>query len=72
MAIAEGAEVFVTGEMKHHEVNAALASGLSVILGGHTATERGYLPRLAAVLAERLPRVKFFVSKEDRDPLVLR
>lgn len=71
-AQADGAEALVTGEMKHHEVNAALASGLSVILGGHTATERGYLPRFARVLEDRLPAVKFVVSREDRDPLVLR
>jgi hypothetical protein len=71
-AIAEGCDVFVTGEMKHHEVNACLAAGLSVILGGHTATERGYLPRFARLLRERLSGVEFVVSKADRDPLVLK
>jgi dinuclear metal center YbgI/SA1388 family protein len=71
-ARADGCEVFVTGEMKHHEVNAALAAGLSVILGGHTATERGYLPSYATLLGARLPGVEFVVSSADRDPLVLR
>jgi dinuclear metal center YbgI/SA1388 family protein len=71
-ARADGCEVFVTGEMKHHEVNAALAAGLSVILGGHTPTERGYLPTYAAALHARLPTVDFRVSAADRDPLVLR
>ena len=71
-ASAEGCEVFITGEMKHHEVTATVASGMSVILGGHTATERGYLPRLAAKLGELLPRVKFVLSTADRDPLIVR
>lgn len=71
-AKADGCEVFITGEMKHHEVNAALATGMSIILGGHTATERGYLPRLAEMLHARLPRAEFIVSKSDKDPLVLR
>ncbi len=71
-ARADGCEVFVTGEMKHHEVNAALAAGLSVILGGHTATERGYLPSYASLLRARLPKAEFVVSSADRDPLVLR
>lgn len=71
-AKADGCEVFITGEMKHHEVNAALATGMSIILGGHTATERGYLPRLSTMLKDRLHRAEFIVSKADRDPLVLR
>jgi len=69
-AMKEGCEVFVTGEMKHHEVMAALAGGMSVVLGGHTTTERGYLPRLARVLAERLAGASFVVSEMDREPLV--
>lgn len=71
-AAADGCQVFVTGEMKHHEVNAALAQGLSVLLGGHTATERGYLPHLAERLGGLLNGARFIVSKTDRDPLELR
>jgi putative NIF3 family GTP cyclohydrolase 1 type 2 len=43
---------------------------MSVVLGNHTSTERGYLPRLARLLTERLPGVECLVSKADRDPLV--
>lgn len=67
-AAADGCEVFVTGEMKHHEVMALLGQGVSVILGGHTATERGYLPRLAERLKREVPSdVKVVVSKADRE-----
>ncbi|MBC7835389.1 MAG: Nif3-like dinuclear metal center hexameric protein [Phycisphaerales bacterium] len=71
LALAEGCEVFVTGEMKHHEVLAATGEGLSVILAGHTTTERGYLPNLAERLGELLPGIKVIFSREDRNPLVL-
>ncbi len=71
-ARADGCEVFVTGEMRHHEVCAATASGMSVILGGHTATERGYLPTLVQRLEQALPGVRVVLSAEDVDPLVCR
>jgi putative NIF3 family GTP cyclohydrolase 1 type 2 len=54
--------------MKHHEVLWALNAGMSVILGGHTATERGYLPRLKALLEAE--GVSARLSEADRDPLV--
>ncbi len=68
-AQADGCQVFVTGEMKHHEVLALLNAGLSVILAGHTNTERGYLPRLADLVKGKLPGLSTIVSTEDRDPL---
>ncbi|WFD18236.1 hypothetical protein MCAP1_000435 [Malassezia caprae] len=62
-------DVWVTGEMGHHEVLAANARGVSVILANHTNTERRYLadvlqPRLAADL-----QVGVHVSQVDADPL---
>lgn len=70
LAKSEECEVFVTGEMKHHEVLGALNAGMSVVLGGHTSTERGYLPRLQARIEELLPSLKVVVSRSDVDPLV--
>ena len=46
--------LFVTGEMSHHEVLAARREGFAVVLGGHTRTERGYLPVLRGKLLEAL------------------
>jgi len=68
-AISEGCELFVTGEMKHHDVLAATMRGLSIMLAGHTRTERPYLPILAARLAAMLPGEQVLVSTADRDPL---
>lgn len=70
-AAAEGCELFVTGEMKHHEVLRAVNLGLSVIVAGHTNTERGYLPRLRARLLELLPEAKIMVSSCDCDLMVV-
>lgn len=67
----EGCEVFVTGELSHHKTLALVNAGVSVILGEHTGTERGYLPRLADKLVAALPGVDVVVSKADRDPLTL-
>ena len=70
-AIAQGCTVFITGEMRHHDILRAQASGCSVILAGHTNTERGYLPvlirRLVELIGDAAPQ--FIVSRKDRDPL---
>lgn len=67
-AIAQGCEVFVTGEMRHHDMLKAMSKGCCVILGGHTNTERGYMPRLAEKLKSMGTDGKFVVSRADRVP----
>ena len=69
-AIADGCTCFVTGEMTHHETLAALDRGCSVILAGHTNTERPYMPILADRLRGALEGVEFVVSQRDRAPFV--
>ena len=71
LAAHEGCELFVTGEMRHHSVLAALHEGVHVLLAGHTNTERGYLSRLAARLADALPGLDVRLAESDRDPLVV-
>jgi putative NIF3 family GTP cyclohydrolase 1 type 2 len=68
LARADGCEVYITGEMTHHEALAELHKGMSVLLAGHTNTERGYLPRLARRLNEALPGLKAVVSRADKSP----
>ncbi|MBS0195437.1 MAG: Nif3-like dinuclear metal center hexameric protein [Planctomycetes bacterium] len=70
LARSEGCEVFVTGEMSHHDVMGALHAGMNVLLGNHTSTERGFLPRLAQRLSVAMPGATVLVSKADKDPLV--
>lgn len=67
-----GFDLYLTGEMRHHDVRTRAAGGSSVVLCEHTNTERGFLP----VLAERLKLsvgsgVQFHVAACDRDPLTI-
>lgn len=71
LALSEGCEVFVTGEMTHHEILAARHAGMSILLAGHSNTERGYLHRLAVRLTDLLePDADVRVSALDRDYIV--
>lgn len=70
LALGEGCDVFVTGEMTHHDILAARQAGMSVLLAGHSNTERGYLSRLADKLTERLGKADVRVSSMDRDYIV--
>ncbi|XP_023145605.1 NIF3-like protein 1 [Amphiprion ocellaris] len=64
------ADLYITGEMSHHEVLDAVAKGTSVILSDHSNSERGFLTVFRERLAVRLPDgVTVMVSKADRDPL---
>jgi dinuclear metal center YbgI/SA1388 family protein len=71
IAVRDGCELFITGEMKHHEVLACVEGGMSVLLAGHTNTERGYLPVLAERLATEMgvEGARVVVSAADRSPL---
>ena len=64
------ADCYLTGEMKHHDVLGAVERGTSVILCGHTETERGYLKILRRlILSEAEKAVDVLISKADAAPL---
>ena len=67
-AIDQGCTLFLTGELKHHDVLHAASRGCAVILAGHTNTERGWLKVLRRRLREDL-KVEVSISRSDRDPL---
>jgi putative NIF3 family GTP cyclohydrolase 1 type 2 len=68
-AVKQGCRLFFTGEMRHHDVLAAQSQGCTVILAGHTNTERGYLKPLRKRLMAMLAGVGVEVSKRDEHPL---
>jgi len=68
-AIASGAQLFVTGELRHHDVLRATAAGLTVVCTLHSASERAALLPLARRLAEHLPGLTLTQSAADREPL---
>ncbi|KAG0272403.1 NGG1 interacting factor [Linnemannia exigua] len=71
------ADLYLTGELGHHDVLEALEQNRTVILCEHSNTERGYLsailkPKLEALLSQDGGEpVEIVVSKTDKDPLVV-
>ena len=65
------ADVWITGEMSHHEILDAIHAETSVILCEHSNTERGYLKEVfQGKLLQLLDhQVKVEVSHLDKDPL---
>lgn len=50
----KGVECFITGDLKFHEGQDALAQGIAVIDAGHYATEALFMPRLTVILKNEL------------------
>lgn len=60
--IKSGADLIISGEIKHHLCVELEACGVSTLIAGHNATERIYLPKLKNVLAESFPGLEIFVD----------
>jgi len=66
--IAAGADLYLTGELKHHQALAAQEAGLTCICLSHTVSERFILKKLAKQLQKQINTVKISISKKDADP----
>lgn len=72
MSVLKGisADLYLTGEMLHHDVLDAAHQGIHVILTNHSDSERGFLKIFATILQCNLQKsVKVWVSESDKDPL---
>jgi len=67
-AARAGADIFITGDVKHHQALDARASGLHVIDAGHHATERPFVRSLADRLRQLEPSADILVSEARTDP----
>lgn len=68
-----GIDAFLTGEMRHHDMLAARAVGVMVMLAGHTQTERPYLKTYRKkIMAAGGKPVKWVISRADQPPSKLR
>jgi putative NIF3 family GTP cyclohydrolase 1 type 2 len=67
-AVASGAQLFLTGELRHHDALRAVEAGLTVVCALHSASERGVLVGLERRLAESLPDAAFVRSRADQEP----
>jgi dinuclear metal center YbgI/SA1388 family protein len=69
-AVRCGAQLLLTGELRHHDALAAVAAGLTVVCTLHSTSERAVLGALERRLAERLPGVSVVRSRADREVFV--
>ena len=67
-AIRQKAELYLTGEMRHHDAIKAAGAGMTVVCTLHSNSERAVLKRLAQRLRDALPDLEVHVSQADRDP----
>jgi dinuclear metal center YbgI/SA1388 family protein len=68
LVIAAKADLYLTGELKHHQALAAQEAGLTCICLSHTVSERFILKKFAKQLQKQLNSVTIRVSKKDADP----
>jgi dinuclear metal center YbgI/SA1388 family protein len=66
--IAAKIDLYVTGELKHHQALAAQEAGLTCICLSHTVSERFMLKKLAKQLQKQISQVTIRISKKDADP----
>jgi dinuclear metal center YbgI/SA1388 family protein len=66
--IAEKCDLYLTGEIKHHQAIAAQEAGVTVVCLSHTVSERFILKKVAKELQKSLKTVKILISKKDKDP----
>lgn len=70
-AARERADLFVTGEVRHHDALSANRGGIAVVATLHSNSERAAVKAFAARLDERLEGVEVMASEYDRDPFLV-
>ena len=71
-AIRRKAELYLTGEMRHHDAIKAACAGMTVVCTLHSNSERAALKRVKQRLEEALPGLACHLSRMDRDPFSIR
>jgi dinuclear metal center YbgI/SA1388 family protein len=67
-AVKARADVYVTGEVRHHDALWAAAAGMTVVCLRHSASERAVLSRVKDALAQTVPTLVVSISERDKDP----
>jgi len=68
--IREGADVLVTGDLRHHNALEAAELGLAVIDAGHYATEAVVLEKLVRILSDRFNELNIMRSSNEMNPFI--
>ena len=69
-AVSAGADAFVTGEIKHHEILFAYENNISVFDIGHFRSEDIIIPRFVRILSEKFRNTVFKQAKRDTDVMM--
>ena len=68
LVIAAKADLYLTGELKHHQALAARQAGVTCVCLSHTVSERFILKKFAKQLQEQAKQLTIKISKKDADP----
>lgn len=68
-AASAGADLYVTGELRHHDAREADQTDTTIACVCHSNSERPTLKPLAARLRKALPNLSVALSRADRDPI---
>lgn len=69
LAVANGCQLFITGDLKYHDAQKARALGLAVIDAGHYGTEKSFAGNFAEKLIDKTAgQLKVLESEVDIDP----
>lgn len=63
-----GADVYLTGDIRYHDAQDALFSGMSLVNASHYGTEVLVLPFLEDYLRTHLPELNIVQTNQERDP----
>ena len=69
--VAAGCDTVISGEIKHHVTVMLEELGINSIIAGHSATEQVYLPKLAKLLSDQFPQIKFIVNNNNESASVI-
>ena len=74
-ALASGADVFITGDIKYHDARLAEENGLAVVDVGHFASEKLVLEPMGNFLRSKAKsegtELEVFISRSEKDPFTI-
>ena len=71
MAAGAGCQLFITGDVKYHEAQDVIQSGMCIIDGGHYGTEKFFAEGMKKMLEKKLDgKVQVVASEVVLDPFV--
>lgn len=64
-ALEAGADVLITGDIKHHEGLDAVGAGLTILDAGHFGLEKIFIPYMKAFLQRELPELELLEAGQE-------